>query len=162
MHGIVNRFADNVIEGQVTCKHGIFTVAGLIHWGFRDNVVVTFRAAEPPDLRLSVKGSALPFANPEQAYGPINSGVVKLDDKGHFHFNLISPNSYYKNDDIMNRVGQGKILVEPMVSIVVHLANKTKKKYEVDLSGGIPLRSLTNYPGKPVRSEGRNTPSYIY
>lgn len=162
MEGLVNKFSDNVISGQVDCNKGVYTVSGTIHWGFRDGVQVLYRAAEPADLRLSIKGSALPFPNPKAAFGNTNSGHAQVDNLGRFTFQVLNPNSYYKNDDIMKGVGHGKILVQPILYVTVKLPNNTQRTYEVDLGDGIPLRSLTNYPGKRVRSTGRNTSTYFY
>ena len=162
MSHLVAKFSDNVISGEVSCDGGLYTVVGFVHWGLRDGTTLQYRAAEPGDLRLSIKGSALPFANPRQAFGPTNSGVAPLDQKGHFNFQIISPNSYYKNDDIMKGVGHGKILVEPILYLTITIPNGTQKVYEIELGSSVPTRSLTNYPGKFIRSTGRNDASYFY
>ncbi len=159
---LIAKFSDAVISGQVVCDGGVYVVNGYIHGGYRDAAVLMYRAAEPCDLRMSIQGSGLPFAGPLMAFGDTNSGVAKLDSSGGFEFKILSPNSYYKNDDINKGVGQGKILIEPILYLTVTLANKTQKMYEVDLGPGMYLRSLTNHPTKPVRSEGRNTASYFY
>lgn len=158
---LVSEFSDKFISGRVTCDQGIYTVTGSLHWGFRNGAQLLYRAAEPADLRLSIKGSGLPFPNAEHAFGPTNSGHAKLDGNGRFQFQVINPNSYYKSD-ITKHIGQGKILVEPILYLTIVLPDQTKKTYEVDLGRGIPLRSLTSLPNKWIRSQARNGPTYIH
>lgn len=157
---LISEFSDRTVSGKIYCENGVYLVAGKLHLGFRDANVL-FRAAEPNDMRLSISGSGLPFPNPEMAYGPVNSGQAQVDRYGNFEFKVFSPNSYYKNDDIMNGVGQGKILALPHIHLTVTLANGTKKGYDFPLDQGkVGLRSLTGLPNKMVRSTSRNTPSY--
>lgn len=158
---LVNEFSDRVVSGQVNCDRGVFIVTGKLHMGHREGTMIHFRSAEPADLRLATAGSALPYPNTQMAFGPVNSGQVVPDKYGKFKFQVFSPNSYYLDDDIMNGVGQGKILVPPMIKMTVVLANGDQLQYDMDLSNVVPLRSLTNMPGKHVRSTGRNTPSYF-
>lgn len=158
----VNTFSDPMISGQIICDGAIYTVKGNVHWGFRNRVKVYYRAPEPVDMRLSVSGSGLPFPGPLQAFGQVNSGHVNYDNGGNFEFKLYNPNSYYKNDDIMNGIGQGKILIKPILYLTMETMNGGKKTLEVDLNKGLELRSLTNLPGMPIRSTGRNSPGYVY
>lgn len=159
---LINTFSDPMISGQITCNNGIYIVKGNIHWGFRNSLKAYYRAAEPVDLRLSVSGSALPFPGPLQAFGNINSGLIQRDRMGNFEFRLVNPNSYYKNDDIMNGYGQGKILIKPTLYLTLENTNGGKKTIEVDINKGVELRSLTNLPEMPIRSTGRNSPGYVY
>lgn len=159
---LITNFSDRVVSGKVNCDRGVYQVTGKLHLDYRKGSRVHFRAAEPQDLRLSVKGSALPFPNPEVAYGPVNSGEAMIDQYGNFQFQVFAPNSYYKNDDIMNGVGQGKILTLPHIHLTVVLGDGQQKTYNLELTDAdIPLRSLTSFPGKRVRSTGRNTPSFF-
>jgi hypothetical protein len=157
----ITQVSDSIISAKVVCKDGVFNVSGAVHAGARDKVELQYRAPEPCDMRLSISGSALPFPNSDHAFGSTNSGVAKLDDYGNFSFNVLHPNSYYKNDDIAKHVGQGKILIQPILYLIVNLA-ETKKMYEIDLGSGVPLRTLTNHPQKLIRSTGRNTAPYFY
>lgn len=159
---LVTKYSDQVLSAQITCKDGVFTFHGKMRVGKHKGAKVIFQAPEPSDLRQSVSGSALPFPNPEMAFGVLNTGVVIPDREGDFSFQVMMPNSYYLDDDIMNGVGQGKILTKPHIKLNVTLANGSVKKYNFDIgSHAMYLRSLTNYPGKFVRSTGRNTPSYF-
>lgn len=158
---LVTNFSDRVASGKVTCENGVFIVKGRLHLGYRQGSTVHYRAAEPTDLRLSIEGSGLPFPNEHMAFGPVNSGVAATDKYGNFKFQVFSPNSYYLNDDIMHGIGHGKILMAPSIEVSVILPNGQKKQYNLNLTGYVPLRSLTNMPGKHVRSTGRNTPSFL-
>lgn len=159
---LVTEFSDRVVSGQVDCRNGVFIVSGKLHLSYREGTRIEFRAAEPADLRLSVAGSALPFPNTQMAFGPVNSGLVNPDKYGNFKFQVFTPNSYYLDGDVKNHVGHGKILVQPMINLKVVLANGQTKEYDLDLSSAAPLRSLTGFPGKQIRSTGRNTPGYLY
>jgi len=159
---LVNNFSNGLVSGQVHCDNGVFTVTGRLSPGFINRSTVHYRASEPQDKRLSISGSALPFPGVTVAFGPINSGQAEVSNYGSFKFQVFSPNSYYANDDIMNGVGQGKILVLPEIMISVLHNNGKRADLHVKLpNANVPLRSLTNFPGKHVRSTGRNTPSYI-
>lgn len=95
-----------------------------------------FIAANPPNYRTSYSGSGLPFASFEQAFeNTSNHGVVKIDSNGNGEIKMHYPNSYY--DDLGNR------LVTPYVTITYRL-NNVKKQIYVNLSDGIPYRSLTH------------------
>ena len=64
-------------------------------------------------------------------------------------------------DDLQHHIGQGKILIAPMIKLTVVFGDGSRKDYKLDLSSMTSLRSLTNFPGKAVRSTGRNTPSFV-
>jgi hypothetical protein len=158
---LISEFSDRLMSGQVHCQDGVFTVTGKIHTGYRDHQL-KYNAAEPQDLRLSISGSALPFPNPEVAYGPTNSGIAPADQYGNFHFKLYRPNSYYKTGDITRGIGQGKILALPHIHMSLTSPTGQKvKAYHIPLKISAPqLRSLTGLPEKMVRSTSRNTPSF--
>ena len=127
---------------SVHCENGIFLVEGQVRWSYLAQVAqLNYAAADPADLRLAIAGSGLPFANPEMAYSGRNSGVASLDGSGRFKFMLVNPNSYY--------VHQGRKLVTPHLHLTLQLRDGSNRHYEVDLGPGLPLRSLTNYPGMP-------------
>jgi len=150
------RFSDNLVSGRIYCEHGVYIVEGQL---FNKNALLFYRAAEPSDLRRSIAGSALPFANPDLAFGPINSGQVKVNSSGHFKFQVFLPNSYYEVGDIANGIGQGKLLSIPKLTITAITPDKQHHDTHIKLNLHTTLRSLTNYPGKRVRSTGRNTPT---
>jgi len=159
---ILTNYSDSFLSAQISCDEGgIFTVKGKILLN-RAGTKIIFQSAEPTDLRQSISGSALPFPNPEMAFGEINTGAVTTNNMGDFAFQVMTPNSYYLEDDIMKGVGHGKVLVKPHVKLNVITADGQVKKYNFDLgSHAVALRSLTNYPSKFVRSTGRNTPTYF-
>lgn len=158
---LVTDFSDRVVSVQIDCDRAVYTVTGRVHLNHRKpGCKVVYRSAEPQDLRLSVHGSALPFPNQQIAYGPTNSGECAVDHYGNFQFQVFAPNSYYKNDDIMNGIGHGKILRLPHIHLEVHCDQKHVYDFDLDDSA-VPLRSLTAFPGKRVRSTGRNTPSFL-
>tara|TARA_R100001163_G_C5028750_1_gene169584 strand:- start:98 stop:580 length:483 start_codon:yes stop_codon:yes gene_type:complete len=157
---LVDKFSDRVISGEIHCKDGVFTIVGKLHLGYRE-AKLHYKAAEPQDLRLSISGSALPFPNKEFAYGPVNSGLARVDEYGNFQIQIFRPNSYYKDGDIMNGIGQGKILSRPHIHMAVCMGDGQKKIYNFPLPmAEAQLRSLTGLPGKMIRSTGRNTPSF--
>lgn len=159
---LVTKHSDQVLSAQITCEGGLFTFIGKMRTGKHQGVKVIYQAPEPSDLRQSVNGSALPYPNPQMAFGVVNTGIVIPDKEGDFSFQVMMPNSYYLDDDIMNGVGQGKILVKPHIKLNLTLGDGSEKKYNFDIgSHAMFLRSLTNYPGKFIRSTGRNTPSHF-
>ena len=150
------RFSDNLVSGKIHCDRGIYIVEGQL---FNKNAQLFYRAAEPSDLRRSIGGSALPFANPDMAFGPINSGRVKVDASGGFKFQVFLPNSYYEVGDIANGIGQGKLLSIPHITLTAITPDQQHHDTIIRLNLHTTLRSLTSYPGKRVRSTGRNTPT---
>jgi hypothetical protein len=150
------RFSDNLVSGSVRCDRGVYVVEGQL---FNKNAQLFYRAPEPSDLRRSIAGSALPFANPDMAFGPINSGQVKVDSSGSFKFQVFLPNSYYEVGDIANGIGQGKLLSIPRLTLTAITSDKKHHDTTIKLNLHTTLRSLTSYPGKRIRSTGRNTPT---
>lgn len=112
---------------------------------------VEFIAACPPDQRSSFSGSALPFANPKQAFqGTPNKGSVgtkdaedpkEQQDRKAIDLPLASmPNAFY--------VGLGTVYVPPVV--YVRYTSQGRHVTEAfGLSKGVPFRMLT-YPSAPA------------
>lgn len=104
-----------------------------------DDGIVRFLAASPPDYRYNYSGSALPWANPTQAFqNTPNKGTVgEISGNGNmFSIKLLYPNSYY--------VGLGTVLVPPMLSLFYTSGGEEKTK-NIQIADSIPYRYLT-YP----------------
>lgn len=100
-----------------------------------------YMASAMADSRSSYMGSGLPFATPEMAYeGTANRGELTLSNSGYFTFELNMPNSYY--------VQGGTKLIAPHVHITVG-----NDYFNIPLGDGIGNRSLTNLPGRYIRTE---------
>lgn len=88
----VVKFENNVeINGKVDrdIKHGL-------------PKVVHYIAPAPADHITSFSGSGLPFANIHQAFeNTPNKGSTKVEPNGRFKFYIRSPNSYYKDFNIV-------------------------------------------------------------
>lgn len=164
MNQLITTFSDPIVSGKVIkMANGEYHVSGMVNFSYDQNKLkLYYRAAEPADARLSVNGSGLPFPSPEHAFGNTNSGVIDVHNFGQFEFVVRCPNSYYKAHDIANGIGQGKILVEPMIYLTAELSDGRKKTFELELGQGMKYKSLTGYPGYKVRSSGRNGGSIFY
>ena len=94
-------------------------------------------AASPPDYHISYSGSALPFANKDQAFeGTPNIGRVEVSHNK-FTINLIMPNSYMTN--------LGSALVPPTIYLSFKVKGHDETKFAViQVSDGVPYRSLTH------------------
>ncbi len=104
-----------------------------------DDGLAYYVAAAPPDYRASFTGSAMPFANVQQAfYNTPNRGTVRVEPDGDFEVALLLPNSYY--------VKFGTVKVPPTLH-VVYTSQGQKRQVQMQLSDGVPFRSLT-YPSK--------------
>lgn len=80
-------------------------VTGTIHKR-PDNGYLTYTAAAPAEVHMSVAGSGLPYMSREQAFHATpNTGLAKVDKRGNVEIRLELPGSYY--------VGLGTILVPP-------------------------------------------------
>jgi len=102
-----------------------------------DNTV-EYVAAAPPDFRSSFSGSALPFANPDQAFSKTpNTGNVMLNENGIGSFEIMMPNSYM--------IRLGTIQVPPTVFVSYTNALKQKQVANLQLCEPVPFRSMT-YP----------------
>lgn len=110
-----------------------------------DNDIIRYIAANPPDYITSYSGSGLPFANFDQAFENTNNfGSVVLDKDGRGTISMRFPNAYY--DELGNK------LVTPYVAIFYHV-NKVEKSVYVNVSDGLPYRSLTH-------PKSRNSPTF--
>ena len=136
----ISEFKTPNLSGEVLTDNWRCTIVGRAQTGG----AIHYMAAAPPDLRLSYSGSALPFANEEQAMsGGGQSGTVDLNSFGEFQFTIICPNSYY--------TGQGTNLIAPCVKIVDGAGNENV----LSLGKPVPNRSLQNLDGRPERSYRR-------
>lgn len=108
---------------------------------------LSYIAAAPPDSNGSYMGSGLPFPNEEYAFSStINTGTFKPN--GSFEFLLLRPNVYY--DDT------GKNLINANVKITLRKYDGSMSSFRVNLGlSSVPDRSLTDIPGRYIRSTGR-------
>ena len=142
MSDIVTKFNISNCQGVITKRDDyVFTVSGTcpVQHGF-----VTYTASAPPDVRLSIAGTGLPFPNEQVAYeNSPNSGRALIQNGG-FTFDVVYPNSYYTKN--------GSELVRPHVIFVIN-----NEYYDVGLGNNyVKHRSLTSLP--PVlhtRATGR-------
>lgn len=145
---LVSRFSDPSCHGEIysdddwtyvirgACREA--RCHGLRYW-----------AAAPPDLRTSLAGSGLPFANQHMALDQSqNRGVAECHD-GRFELRILRPNSYYIN--------QGTTLVPPQLNLQMELPGRHKPARVTTVRIGDPIsyRSLKSLPGQPNRSTGR-------
>lgn len=101
-----------------------------------DGNVIQYIAPSPPDYRASFSGSALPYANEDQAYDETpNLGRVILKNNT-FAFDIATPNGYY--EDFSSKI------VTPFVYINYKI-NGVEKHLKINLAdSSIPYRSLTH------------------
>ena len=101
-----------------------------------DNGYIQYIASSPPDYHSSYTGSALPFANPEQAFqNTPNKGEITLQGN-QFSLKLLTPNTYYE--------GLGRVLVPPTL-YVHYTSGGVGKTIKIKVGESIPYRRLT-YP----------------
>ena len=101
-----------------------------------DDNKIHYIAANPPDYRTSYSGSGLPFANVNQAFeNTINKGVLTPDSNGMAISKMRFPNLFY---EVL-----GNKLINPHVNITYHI-DEIEKELRVDVSDGLPFRSLTH------------------
>lgn len=125
-----------------TNKHDIL-IKGKFNSNVDDNVLY-FIAGNPPNYRTSFSGSALPFANLEQAYeNTQNQGNVTVASTGEFEVFLLYPNVFYEE--------LGNYYIAPHVNFV-YKKNGVEKRLTLKLGDGIPYRTLT-YPMKRLSNE---------
>jgi len=132
---------DNNCKGYVLNNgEGEYVVKGSVPTKTNDATLL-FWAANPADYLTSFSGSGLPFPNAEIAYeNTTNKGATKISG-GVYQFRVRFPNAYYS--------GLGSVYVEPCVHIKVCEEGGDNKIYTVNLSNGIPFRSLTYPPTQP-------------
>ena len=103
-----------------------------------DDGWVHYLGAGPIDRRESLSGSALPFANPQQAFGPsANRGRVRVAD-GALHVEIpltALPNAYYTN--------LGTTYIPPIIH-VAYKVNGVMRRKIVHLGSGVPFRTLAH------------------
>lgn len=101
-----------------------------------DDNVIHYIAPSPPDYRASFSGSALPYANEDQAYDETpNIGRVILKNNT-FAFDIATPNGYY--EDFSSKI------VSPLVYINYKI-DGVEKNLKINLAdSSIPYRSLTH------------------
>lgn len=102
---------------------------------------VDWVAAAPPDVRASFSGSALPFANPMQAFDNTpNRGTTTASPvaggQSVFQVELLQPNSFY--------MGLGTELIEPSL-YVRYKSNGKVVSDRVRIGAPVAYRTLT-YP----------------
>jgi len=102
-----------------------------------DENVIQYLSPAPPDYRSSYSGSALPYANEEQAFeNTPNIGRVVLGKNNAFSFNISTPNRYH--EDFTNKV------VAPYV-IINYKKDGVDKNVMINLDeSSIPYRSLSH------------------
>jgi len=136
---------DGLCTGTVTINGRTLTVNGNCKCDVNKSLPhkLFYKAAAPPESRTSISGSYLPWANEEMAYNNTpNKGIVDIVG-GKFQFTLNTPNCFYINN--------GSKLVFPHLHLSIN-----KKEIDIELPFGCtPNRSLTNLPGRPVRTSGR-------
>jgi hypothetical protein len=99
-----------------------------------DSGLVRYIASSPPDYHYSYTGSALPFANPAQAFDQSpNKGEIQTFD-GNFTVKLLYPNSYY--------IGLGTVLVGPSLSLY-YKSGGEEKVIVIKIANEVPFRLLT-------------------
>lgn len=88
----------------------LLKVSGLLSRAAKDREA-DYVAAAPPDNRASFSGSALPFANPEQAFSnTLSKGSMKLAADGRtFEVQVQEPNSFYTD--------LGTVLIAPSLFV---------------------------------------------
>ena len=122
---------------QVPSDLNDITVFGRLHETVPEGFI-RYVAASPPDYRATYTGSGLPFASHSQAfYNTPNKGIVRLVDNT-FEIRLMYPNSYY--------IGLGTVMVPPTVYIFYQNNEGKTRKVPIQISEGIPYRSLTYSP----------------
>ena len=106
---------------------------------------IQYVAAAPPDYRMSFSGSALPFANAEQAFASTpNRGEAVIDTVTmSCTVKLMMPNSYM--------VKLGSVQVPPTVFVSFTNGQGRKQVMPVKISDPVPFRMLT-YPSGPFTS----------
>ena len=137
------KFFDNFeCAGEVEYNNnGNITIKGLVKniSGLTKDSKLLYWAPAPPTYMSNFSGSALPYANPLQAYqNTPNKGVVNIVDKK-FTFKMFYPNAYY------SYLGSKYIPPQIMFKICPDGIQFDSKIHIIKLDNGIPYRMLT-YP----------------
>tara|TARA_Y100001970_G_C14216765_1_gene850139 strand:+ start:1189 stop:1752 length:564 start_codon:yes stop_codon:yes gene_type:complete len=118
---------------------GDLTVSGKVNTELTPNSKLLYWAPAPPTYMSNFSGSALPYANPLQAFeNTPNKGVVNITN-GIFSFQLYYPNAYYS--DLGTTYNPPQI----MFKICPNDSNLQDRIHILTLDDGIPYRMLT-YP----------------
>ena len=131
-------FQNNYCSGKIiehnNSKRKDITIIGKLLEPVLENEIY-YIAGSPPDFRTTYTGSALPFANENQAFDNTpNKGKVNIQN-GIFKITIMYPNSYM--------VGLGTVTVPPYIHLQYKLLNGELRNITVKISDGIPYRSLT-------------------
>ena len=103
---------------------------------------IFYLAPNPPDLRSSFSGSALPFPNKKMAFDNTpNHGVVDIVNNS-FSFAMKYPNSYYQD------LGSSYTLPTILIKLLGH-DNNILGVYSIPLNEKYPFRNLS-YQTSPV------------
>ena len=134
------RFSEMFCKGEIAIVNSDLELTGQIEEQVKDNAI-HYVASAPPDHRASFTGSGLPFANQLQAFDNTpNQGRAVLDNQNTFKLKLIMPNSYM--------VGLGSVTVPPTVYLQYLNMKDELRTITIQISDGIPYRTLT-YPMYP-------------
>lgn len=144
-----NPYGNYVIEGKLK--------DGLLNLFKSKQLYVKFWAANPPTYTTSYSGSGVPYPNEDIAYEHTpNLGIAEIKD-GKFRFNIMYPNSYYKN--------MGSVYVPPCVHLLFCDKDKSNvtKETTIILGNGIPYRTQTfplsrKWPTGPMFYSNPNLP----
>jgi hypothetical protein len=140
----VGTFESQGCYGNITFDGKYFKIAGSCPSSV---AALEYIASSPPDSNGSYMGSGLPFPNEEYAHSnTVNAG--SLQTNGSFEFLVLRPNVYY--DD------SGKHLINANVKVTLRKYDGSSVSFRIDLGlSSVPDRSLTDIPGRYIRSTGR-------
>ena len=135
----------------INAGNGDISISGTVQTT-SNNPKIIYWAANPPGYLTSYSGSGLPFYNKQQAFeNNNNTGIVVALNK-EFSFKIKYPNSYY--------AGLGSVYVPPKLHIkICEEGTDEGNVLSIDLSKGIPYRSLT-YPPQQPDTRPRNSPLF--
>lgn len=150
----VTYFNNLFCSGSVYCNTNSSEPIVRVNGKIKDKYVPSkselyYWAANPAQRNLSSK-SALPYANPEQAFDRSpNIGKVPIVD-GEFNIEITYPSAYY--------VGLGSVLIDP--SLHIRVSQREDLFDTIQLGEGYPYRTLT-YPSDR-RFKAREGPMFYH
>jgi len=124
-----NPYGNYVVEGNLKDS--------LLRLFSSQQLYVKFWAASPPTYTTSYSGSGIPYPNEDIAHeNTPNLGIAEIKN-GKFRFNIMYPNSYYKN--------MGSVYVPRSIRLLFCDKNKSNitKEATIILGDGIPYRTQT-------------------
>jgi len=135
----MNQDSSNIsVEVIRKCPNMLKLKCTLKDW--TNSTKVFYKAPQPPDLRQSYTGSAIPFPDAEIAFdNTINQGTI-ITKKSVFYIRMKYPNAYYSH--------LGTKLIPPHVILTVQNSKSKYTKYVV-LDEVAPFR-LLSYPSNPA------------